>query len=164
MMRRVKMTSILLMAVLMLVLSSAGCNFDRFKQNDSYVKSVKELVDDTVNATRSVRQLDKSFNSQDSDKNREYLKVCDDLIGTLEKIQKLQATDEFDDMDRQLKEAAKDQLNTVMQLHTLIQHAGQTGDDSIYQREKDAYLEKFEENYENMRSLSSEIQTYWRNA
>ena len=134
------------------------------QKNDTYVSSVKQLVDDSVTYTRKLRQQDEDFDCRDNEKVRGYLLVTDDLINTLEQIQKLRSTDEFDRMDKPLKDSAKVALTVISQLKALVVYAQESGNDALYQREKDGYLSDYYINYDTMKELSSEIQTYWRNA
>ncbi len=152
-----------MLAVLWLLMLP-GCNMETFHKNEQYVAEVKRLVNGLVDGTRKLKQLDDSFNCHDNEKVQSYLNVTDELIGNLEQIQKLQSTNEFDEMDKNLKTTAKSQLILVSQIRILVCHARESGDDSIYQREKKTYMDDYQKNYEKMRELSSEIQTYWRNA
>ena len=90
--------------------------------------------------------------------------AADDLINTLEKIQKLRPSDEFDDMDDQLKKDSKNALTLISQIKAMVVYAGENGDDSIYRREKDDYFSIYYDYYDSMKNISSAIQTYWRNA
>ena len=156
--------SIMLLIALLFVFSLVGCNTEEFKKNEQYVSDVKNLVNESVNHTRKLRELDKDFVISDKDLINEYLETTDSLMEVFEQIQKLQATDEFDDKDKELKEAVKNELTVISQLRNLVYHAQENGDDDIYQREKDIYFEEYNKNYEKTIDLSSEIQTYWRNA
>ena len=86
------------------------------------------------------------------------------MINTLEQIQKLRATDEFDAMDKPLKTSAKSSLQIISQIKALIVYAQENGDDDLYQREKSTYFNDYYGYYDQMKEISSEIQTYWRNA
>lgn len=154
----------LMTVVLAMLLLSAGCDFETHKKSDLYVSQVKNLVNDTVNYTRKLRQQDKDFDSKDSEKLRGYLLAADDLINTLEQIQKLRPTDEFDSMNDKLRTASESALNSVTQIRSFVAYAAESGDDSIYTREKDKCINEYEGFYDEMKELSSEIQTYWRNA
>lgn len=153
-----------LVTAALLLLPLAGCNMETHQKNDTYVNNVKQLVDDSVTYTRKLRQQDESFDCRDNEKVRGYLLVTDDLINTLEQIQKLRSTDEFDSMDKPLKDSAKVALTVISQLKALVVYARESGDDALYQREKGGYLNDYYANYDTMKELSSEIQTYWRNA
>ena len=148
----------------LLLMFSAGCDLDGYKKSDRYVGDVKSLVNDTVNYTRKLRRQDESFDINDSEKLRGYLLTADDLINTLEKIQKLRPTDEFDNMNEKLRAASEHALNNVMQIRSFVAYAGESGDDSIYKREKEKFLSDYMNSYDEMKELSSEIQNYWRNA
>ena len=153
-----------LLLSILFVISLAGCNMEIHQKNSAYVSNVKRLVDDSVTYTRKLRQQDDSFDCRDNEKVRGYLLVADDLINTLEQIQKLRATDEFDAMDKPLKTSAKSSLQIISQIKALIVYAQENGDDDLYQREKSTYFNDYYGYYDQMKELSSEIQTYWRNA
>lgn len=159
----IKRSMILLFAAFF-VLVLNGCNMEEFKKNEQYVNDVKNLVNESVNYTRKLRKLDEDFAISDNELVSDYLEITDSLMEIYEQIQKLQATDEFDDKDKELKAAAKNELTVISQLRNLVYHAQQNGDDDIYQREKAVYFEEYNKNYEKTIDLSSEIQTYWRNA
>ncbi|MBQ9461799.1 MAG: hypothetical protein IJU51_07805 [Clostridia bacterium] len=152
----------MVMAVFVAALS--GCNMELHNRNDQYVSDVKKLVNESVNFTRKLRQQDESFDCKDSEKLRGYLLAADDLINTLEKIQKLRPSDEFDEYDNQLKEDSRSALTLISQIKAMVVYAGENGDDSMYKRERDGYFADYYEHYDNMKNISSEIQTYWRNA
>lgn len=159
----IKRSMILLFAAFF-VLVLNGCNMEEFKKNEQYVNDVKNLVNESVNYTRKLRKLDEDFAISDNELVSDYLEITDSLMEIYEQIQKLQTTDEFDDKDKELKAAAKNELTVISQLRNLVYHAQQNGDDDIYQREKAVYFEEYNKNYEKTIDLSSEIQTYWRNA
>ena len=154
----------LIFATVSLLTFSAGCDLEAHKKNDSYVSDVKNLVNDTVNYTRRLKQQDEAFESKDSEKLRGYLLAADDLINTLEQIQKLRPTDEFDEMNDRLRTAAEAAMNNITQIRSFVAYASESGDDGIYKREKENYLQNYMAYYDEMKELSSEIQTYWRNA
>ncbi len=153
-----------LVAAVVLMLTAVGCNMELHQKNESYVSQVKQLVNDSVTYTRKLWERDNEFDCRSSEKIRGYLLVADDLINTLDQLQKLKATDEFDEMDKPLKESAKQALILISQLKAMVVYAQESGDDAIYQREKGSYLNDYYTCYDNMKELSSEIQTYWRNA
>lgn len=154
----------LVLTVLSLMMTISGCDLETYKRSDSYVADVKNLVNDSVNYTRKLKQQDEDFDSKDSEKMRGYLLAADDLINTLEQIQKLRPTDEFDEMNDELRTAAEAALNNITQIRSFVAYASESGDDSIYKREKDSYFEDYLFYYDEMITLSSRIQTYWRNA
>ena len=152
------------LAMAVFVMAMSGCNMELHNRNDQYVSDVKKLVNESVNFTRKLRQQDESFDCKDSEKLRGYLLAADDLINTLEQIQKLRPSDEFDDYDQQLKEDSRTALTLISQIKAMVVYAGENGDDSIYLREREDYFSDYYTHYDNMKSISSEIQTYWRNA
>ncbi len=156
--------SMILVILTLFVLAVSGCNMELNNRNNQYVADVKKLVNDSVNYTRKLRQQDEAFDCKDSEKLRGYLLAADDLINTLEKIQKLRPSDEFDDMDDQLKKDSKNALTLISQIKAMVVYAGENGDDSIYRREKDDYFSIYYDYYDSMKNISSAIQTYWRNA
>lgn len=147
-----------------LLLTVTSCNLETNQKNNNYVSNVKRLVDDSVTYTRKLRQQDDGFDCRDNEKVRGYLLVTDDLINTLEQIQKLRATDEFDDMDKPLKDSAQIALTMISQIKALVVYAQENGSDALYQREKETYFSHYYVSYDEMKDLSSQIQTYWRNA
>lgn len=149
---------------LFFVVSLCGCNMEQFKKNEQYVSDVKELVNESVNYTRKLKKLDEDFVCHDSKIVNEYIEITEKLMDIFQKIQKLQPTNEFDDKDKELKEAARNELTIISQIRNLVLHANQNGDDTIYQREKTACFEEYKKYYDQAIELSSEIQTYWRNA
>ena len=156
--------SMILVILTLFVLAVSGCNMELNNRNNQYVADVKKLVNYSVNYTRKLRQQDEAFDCKDSEKLRGYLLAADDLINTLEKIQKLRPSDEFDDMDDQLKKDSKNALTLISQIKAMVVYAGENGDDSIYRREKDDYFSIYYDYYDSMKNISSAIQTYWRNA
>lgn len=158
----IRMALFALMSVLMLTF--AGCNLDTHNKNDQYVSDVRRMVNDSVTYTRKLRQQDEIFDCKNNEMVRGYLLVTDDLINTLQQIQKLKATDRFDDMDTELKLASKDALGIISQLKALVVYAQLNGNDMIYQLEKDEFFNRYYHSYDNMVELSSAIQTMWRNA
>ena len=148
----------------MFVTALSGCNMELHNRNDQYVSDVKKLVNESVNLTRKLRQQDEAFDCKDSEKLRGYLLAADDLINTLEKIQKLRPSDEFDEYDDRLKADSRTALTLISQIKAMVVYAGENGDDSIYKREREDYFSDYYKHYDNMKNISSEIQTYWRNA
>ncbi len=162
--RTILKSSMILCFALFFVVSLCGCNTDEFKRNEKYVSDVKELVNESVNYTRKLKKLDEDFVCHDADLVNEYIETTEKLMDIFQQIQKLQPTDEFDDKDKDLKEAAKNELTIISQLRNLVLHANQNGDDTIYQREKVNCFEEYKKYYDQAIDISSEIQTYWRNA
>ena len=156
--------AVVIMLATVVMFAFTGCNMETHQMNDQYVSSVKEMVNDSVTYTRKLRQQDEGFDCHDNEKIRGYLLVTDDLINTFEKIQTLKSTDEFDEMDIELKRVSKQALTMISQLKQMVVYAQQSGSDAIYQREKNGYFDQYYSYYEDLRSISSEIQTYWRNA
>ena len=146
------------------MISLAGCKTEQYQKNEQYVSEVRRLVNDSVSYTRKLHKHDNDFDFKNSENVRGYLLTADDLINTLEQIQKLQSTDEFDKMNTSLKEAAEKAMEQVSQLRAMVVYSQENKNDSIYSREKEHYFKEYDEQYDIMVDLSSEIQTYWRNA
>lgn len=157
-----KLNLLLLASVLLMILT--GCNTEQMKKGNEYVSQVKQQVNEVVNFNRTLKEQENEFNCRDEEKTKRYVTTMDSLSEHFRSILKLQATDEFDKYDVDLKKNAKDALQTITQLKTLVKHAAEQGDDTFYQNEKDKLLKSYEDNCQKLRSLSSEIQTYWRNA
>ncbi len=153
---------IFISAMLMFVL--AGCSNAKIKQNDNYVSSVKNLVNDTVNLNRTLKEQQEGFNCHDEEKSRQYISTMDSLADGFQQILKLQATNEFDEYDKSLKTRAKACLQDITQLRSLTGYAVKNEDDTFYQNDKQDIFDKYKSECDAMREISSEIQTYWRNA
>ena len=153
-----------LLAVSVLLMLFAGCNSEQIKKGNEYVSQVKEQVNEVVNFNRTLKEQENEFSCRDEEKTKRYVTTMDSLSERFSNILRLQATDEFDQYDSELKKNAKEALQTITQLKTLVKHAAEQSDDTFYQNEKDKLLKSYEDNCQKLRSVSSEIQTYWRNA
>lgn len=153
---------IFIAAIMMFLLS--GCNTSTIKQNDNYVASVKTLVNDVVNLNRTLKEQDESFNCHDEEKSKQYIATMDSLSDKFQQLLKLQATNEFDEYDKSLKNHTKGCLQHITQMKSLVSYAVQEGNDTFYQNDKQAVFDSYNPLCESMRNISSEIQTYWRNA
>ncbi len=155
---------IALFLLVIIALSSGGCRLDTIQHNNDYVASVKRLVDDVVKDTREIKTFRETFNCRETEPSKQYISVMDSLCDSFQQILKLQATNEFDDYDNQLKESAKQALQEISQLKSLTSYSVETGDDTFYQNDVKELYQAYEFSYENLKDLSAQIQTYWRNA
>ncbi len=159
----IKRAAVFLLAAVFIMMLT-GCDVETHRKNNQYVSDVKNLVNDSVNLTRKLKQQSEELDCKDAEKVRGYLLAADDLINTLQQIQKLRPTNEFDEMDERLKTASEAALNNISQIRSFVAYARDSGDDTIFKRESDSYYTLYLESYDKMKQLSSEIQTYWRNA
>lgn len=141
-----------------------GCSSETVKRNDKYVSSVKSLVNDVVNLNRVYKEQDENFNCHDPESIETLTGTMDKLTEKFNSILKLQAENEFRKYDNDLKSKAKEGLQIITQLRTLVKYSEVQLDDKLYQNEKEELNAKYSDVCSEMRSLSSEIQTYWRNA
>lgn len=157
-----KVLVFLLSAVLLVGLG--GCNLSEKHQNDGYVASVKELVNECINQNRILTKQDESFNCHDAEKSKEYIGTMDNLSITFQKLLQLQPTTEFAKYHEQITSYSALALANITNLRTLASYAAEHEDDTLYQNDKAEIMDEYKSNCDLLRSLSSEIQTYWRNA
>ena len=104
----------------------------------------------------------------DTDYNGESIEKITETMDTLsqrfDSILKLQAENEFREYDQQLKNEAKQALQIITQLRTLVKYSETKLDDKLYHNEKEELIETYKVVCGYMREISSEVQTYWRNA
>ena len=154
--------AVLIASVLLLVLS--GCNVDEVHHNNDYVSAVKKYVDNVVTYTREYKEYETTFNCRDVEESKKYIGVMDSLIECFQNILKLQSTDEFDEYDSSLKFQAQSALETITEIRSLTSYAVETGDDTLYKNDESTMIENYTTFYEQLKDMSAEIQTYWRNA
>lgn len=157
-----QMLVFLLSAVLLVSLS--GCNLSEIHQNDGYVAAVKELVNECINENRVLNKQEGVFNCHEPEKTKEYISTMDNLSSTFQKLLQLQPTGQFTDYQEKIANYSALALADITRLRTLAAYAVEHEDDTLYQNDKDEILTEYVKNCETLRSLSSEVQTYWRNA
>ncbi|MBQ1658989.1 MAG: hypothetical protein II059_04010 [Clostridia bacterium] len=155
---------IALILSLLTIFVITGCSAEGIKRNDKYVASVKSLVNDVVNLNRVFNEQDKNFNCHDPESIEKITETMDTLSQRFDSILKLQAENEFREYDQQLKNEAKQALQIITQLRTLVKYSETKLDDKLYQNEKEELIETYKVVCGYMREISSEVQTYWRNA
>lgn len=151
----------LLSAVLMFVL--AGCSVGQSKQNEEYVDSVKNLVNDSVNNTRVLNKIDKNFNYRDEKNAQDYISALETLSDIYQKLIKLNCTDEFEDLDSRISDEAASALSDISEIKSLVSYALEKDDDSMFQKNRDGLMSDYKTHYEKLTEISSEVQTRQRN-
>lgn len=154
--------TIILAAVLMFVLSA--CSTENSRKTESYVTSVKTLVNDSVNNTRTLRTQYDEFNCKENESSNAYISTLETLSDLYGQLIKLESPDDYDDLDEQIKSNANEVLSIITELKTLVKYAVENADDSLYQKDKEELLNNYYEYYNTLTSLSSEVQTRFRNA
>ena len=152
---------LIITAFLMFVL--AGCSAGTTKQNQEYVDLVKTLVNDSVNYTRELKEQDETFNCHNETIANEYISTLDTLSDFYQNLIKLNATADFDDLDKELSSEAALALSDISEMKSLVSYAVEKGDDTLFQRDKDRLFDDYQTHYNKLTELSSEIQTRWRN-
>lgn len=162
-MKTIKITLSIVAAVILLS-ALCGCNIDTINKNNTYVSSVKQLVDDTVKYTREYKEKKETFNCREAEESKAILSDIDSICDGCRQLLRLQATDEFDTYDETMKTEARLCLEHMSQIKTLTSYAVDTGDDTFYKNDIEELYKNYYESYENLKGCSLEIQTYWRNA
>lgn len=153
---------IILSAIMMFVLSA--CSTEESRKTESYVSSVKELVNSCVNTTRTLKTQKENFNCQDSVTSKEYISSIDKLADLYGSLLKLEAPNSYDDLNESLLVNSENALSNINELKTLVQYAFANNDDSLYQKNAEKLYNSYQNSYNNLVSVSSEIQTRFRNA
>ena len=141
-----------------------GCSTQSVKKNEKYVASVKSIVNDVVNLNRVLKEQNEEFNCHDPVSSEQLAETMDKLTDRFENILKLQAEKEFKTYDSELKEKAGEGLKIMTEYRMLVKYSEEKLDDKFYKNEKEELDKKYVDICADMRNLSSEIQTYWRNA
>lgn len=142
----------------------AGCNLSEIKQNESYVASVKSLVNDCINYNRTLKKQEEVFNCHDKEKTKQYISTMDALSETFRKLAQLQPTDEFGDFNDDIRSRSGEALSCITRLRTLASYAAEHEDDTLFRNDKEEIHDEYDACCALLRALSSEVQTYWRNA
>ena len=161
--RTLKQLLVFLLSAVLLV-SLCGCNLSEMQQNNDYVSSVKNLVNDCINQNRVLKTQDETFNCHEPEKAKEYISTMDSLSTAFQKLQQLQPTGEFADYQAKIAESGASALSSITRIRTLVAYAAEHEDDTLYQNDKEELFSEYNASCEALRSLSSEVQTYWRNA
>ncbi len=152
---------IFLAAGLMFVLSA--CSTENARKTESYVSSVKSLVNEAVNNTRALKIRCDEFNVNDTQTSKIYTSNLITLEDLYEQVLKLESPDDYDELDEQVKTNAEGALSTVTEILNLVQYALDNKNDSLYQKDKDELFEEYQKYYDTLVELSSEVQTKYRN-
>ncbi len=156
--------SIVFMITAMLMFVLAGCSAGQNQQNEEYVNSVKTLVNDSVNSTRDLKEQDETFNCHNETVSKEYIHSLDTLSELYQNLIKLNATADFDDLDKELSSEAALALSDISEIKSLVSYAVEQEDDTLFQRDKNKIFDDYHTHYNRLTELSSEVQTRWRNA
>ncbi len=146
------------------ILVSGGCRGTDYAKEEQYAVSVRQLVDESVKYTRIWKEQDAAFHCDDTAAGKEYLKTLDKLAAVYKKLLMLPSSDSFDEDDKELKESAERILSLTAAVKSHAEYAVQSGDDTLFQKEKTKLFEDYEECYEQLTYASQKIQTFWRNA
>lgn len=157
-----KVFAVLLCAFLFFLIP--GCNLSEIKQNDSYVASVKSLVNNCINYNRTLKKQDESFDCHDPEKSKQFISTMDALADTFKDLLQLQPTDEFADYNNEICIRSGQALSCLTKLRTLAVYAYEHEDDTLFRNDKEIIYEEYNACCEQLRAMSSEVQTYWRNA
>lgn len=153
--------AIFITAILMFVL--AGCSNGNSHKTKEYVNSVKNLVNDSVNSTRTLKEQKEKFDCNNSNASKAYIATLDTLSEIYKQLLQTEAPDSYDDLDKTLKSSAKSALSDITELQSLAKYASENGDSSLYEKDEKNLYDDYQINYETLVSLSSEIQTRYRN-
>lgn len=153
---------IILTAIMMFVLSA--CSTEESRKTEEYVSSVKTLVNEAVNSTRTLKTQRESFDCNDSQLSKAYISTLDTLADLYEQLIKLEAPDDYNDSDQSVKLYAEQALSDVIEMKGLVQYAFQNSDDSLYKKGIESLTDSYQECYNQLVSLSSEVQTNFRNS
>lgn len=153
---------ILLLTALMLSLLTA-CSFNGGSDAQAYVSGVNENIQEAVNLTRQLREIQKTVNTRSADDTKNYRSLLERLEETYAHVLELHAPDHYDDLNTDIRQHSEIAMTAVSQLQSLVAASLKTGDDSIYQRESVAIMEKYDESYARLVELDAETQTRFRN-
>lgn len=149
---------------LLITLILGSCSLHNGKKNAAYVESVKEDVHQAVNLTRELREKQETLDIKNQKNVKECISILDKLSDLYSDLVTLESTDRYDDLDNQLKEYSESALNSVSRMKILLSAAiSKDGDKSGYERDKDRIQNDYEETYQNIIDISSEVQTRFRN-
>ncbi|MDD6488885.1 MAG: hypothetical protein PUG48_03590 [Clostridia bacterium] len=153
--------AIFITAILMFVL--AGCSNGDSHKTKEYVNSVRTLVNDSVNKTRILKEQKEKFDCNNSNSSKAYIATLGELSDLYKQLLQTESPDYYDDLDVTLKESAKSALSDITELQSLAKYASEKGDSSLYEKDEKNLYDDYQTNYESLVSLSSEIQTRYRN-
>ncbi len=154
----------LLLVALMLGIFAGGCNMEHQKQNEEYVASVKQLVNDAVTYTRAMREQADAFDCQNTASGKDYIEVLTSIEDICSKLLALDTPEYFAESGGSLHAAAQDSLDAVSEIKGLAVYALDNKDDTLYRRSVQELTERYQTGYESVVNCSSLIQTDWRNA
>lgn len=154
--------AIIITAILMFVL--AGCSTEASRKTEHYVTSVKNLVNESVNNTRTLKEQKEKFDCSDNSFSKSYISTLDTLSGLYEQLIQLESADGYQVYDNNVKLRAKQALTDITKIKNLAQYAFENGDDSLYKKDIDNIYKDYQEAYNSLITSSSQIQTEYRNA
>lgn len=154
--------ALMLAGVMMFVLSA--CSTEKSRKTEEYVSSVKTLVDDSVNNTRTLKTQYDEFDCKDSQSSKAYISTLGTLADLYEQLLKLEAPDDYDDLDNQVKENAEGALSIVTEIESLVKYAFQNSDSSLYDKNIETLFNNYQDYYDCLTDLSSQVHTRYRNS
>ena len=141
-----------------------GCGAEEYSKHESYVQNIKNLVNTSVEYTRTWREKDNSFDISNTESSKEYIAILDKLCQTYRKILLLQCTDKFDEYGNSMRENISGILSVTSEIKSHASYALDKADDSLFKNEKQELFEAYDEYLDEITITSQYIQTFWRNA
>ena len=141
-----------------------GCGAEEYSKDESYVQNIKNLVNTSVEYTRTWREKDNSFDISNTESSKEYIAILDKLCQTYRKILLLQYTDKFDDYGNSMRENISGILSVTSEIKSHASYALDKADDSFFKNEKQELFEAYDKYLDEITITSQYIQTFWRNA
>ena len=141
-----------------------GCGTEEYSKDESYVQNIKNLVNTSVEYTRTWREKDNSFDISNTESSKEYIAILDKLCQTYRKILLLQYTDKFDEYGNSMRENISGILSVTSEIKSHASYALDKADDSLFKNEKQELFEAYDEYLDEITITSQYIQTFWRNA
>ena len=141
-----------------------SCGTAEYSKDESYVQNIKNLVNTSVEYTRTWREKDNSFDISNTESSKEYIAILDKLCQTYRKILLLQYTDKFDEYGNSMRENISGILSVTSEIKSHVRYSLDKADDSLFKNEKQELFEAYDEYLDEITITSQYIQTFWRNA
>ena len=142
------------------VLSGCGINAPGTKE---YVDSVKQDMLVSVNETRKLKEQQKTADVRTVDDADANMQTLDNLDNVYTDLILLESPDAYNELDDEIKKNSSSALSYIKELKSLVTAAKNTANDSLYKQDLHHIMEQYEENYNALKDLGSQIITKYRN-
>ena len=149
--------------LLVIVAAMSGCSFNSSISIGNYVSDIDSDVQQIVILTRDFKEIREDIDTRSPDDAKEYVEILDKLADLYTEILKTEAPDRYDDIDKELKDNSSEALSIISELKSLITASQNTGDDTLYKRESQSAIEKYDEIYTDIVDLCAQARTRFRN-